>query len=582
MRSNRFLSGCEGLQNVVVSMRGIGLPPARGSAHRAGTCCACLAPAVVACLLTYASAAEAPPPDRAKQSFRVPMSDGVRLATDVFLPAGEGPFPAVIARTPYNKDGLGQLGGDGARRGYAMVFQDTRGRFASEGENLPFEADGWKPHRDGVETIAWLQRQPWCNGRIGTYGGSAVGITQLLLAGAGTDGVAAQHITVGAPSLYHDCVYPGGVFKKAMIEDWLRISRFSTNALLLWTRHPVHDAYWRDRELGDRYCEVNAPAVHIGGWFDIFAQGTLDAFVGYDREGGPRAHGRQKLVMGPWTHGVFSEKAGELQFPNAKKPPTTFHDPWRWFDHHLQGATNGVERDPAVVYYVMGDVEDPAAPGNTWRTADRWPPVVTRPTRWYLQPDRTLSRSAPAQPGTLTYSYDPSQPAPTVGGPQLTLPAGPKDQRPLENRPDVLVFSTETLTAPVEVTGRVYVHLEASSDAPDTDFFAKLCDVYPDGRSFNLCEGQLRARFRESFQEEKLLEPGRLERFKLDLGSTSVVFNRGHRIRLLVTSSSVPGYDPNPNTGEPFRASARTRVAQNTLSLGTARTSYLLLPVAGE
>lgn len=525
-------------------------------------------------------AADSPASPPPKQTLRVPMRDGVPLGTDLFLPAGPGAFPTVLIRSPYNKDGAAGIGVDGARRGYAVVIQDTRGRFASEGENLPFAADGWETAADGFDTTEWVSRQAWCNGRIGTYGGSAVGITQLLLAGSGTPRLTAQHITVGAPSLYHDCVYPGGVFKKAMVEDWLRMSKFSSNALTEWTRHPVHDRYWQARELNGRFHQANAAAVHIGGWFDIFTQGTIDAFLGYQEHGGPRARGKQKLVLGPWTHGVFQEKAGDLKFPNAKQPPTDSHDAWRWFGAQLKGETNGVRPQPAVVYYVMGDVDDPQAPGNVWRTANHWPPVPTRATRFFLHADRTLSTHPPGTAAApQTYAYDPADPAPTIGGPQLTLPAGPKDQRPLEGRPDVLVFTTEPLREPLEVTGRVRLKLWASSDARDTDFFGKLCDVYPDGRSFNLCEGQLRARFRKSFDKERLLRPGAVYPFDLDLWSTSVVFNRGHRVRVIVTSSSAPGFDPNPNTGDSFRANDRRQVAHNTVYIDAAHPSHLVLPL---
>lgn len=516
----------------------------------------------------------------AKQTHMVPMRDGVRLATDVYLPPGSGPFPTILIRTPYNKNGVAALGQDGARRGYAIVIQDTRGRFGSEGENLPFETDGWGRAADGLDTLLWLVKQPWCNGRIGTYGGSAVGITQLLLAGTGTTNIACQHITVGAVSLYHDAVYPGGVFKKAMTEDWLRISGFSTNALGLWTSHPKYDAYWQERDLNRRFAHVNTAAIHIGGWFDIFAQGTIDAFVGYQYKGGPLAKGRQRLVMGPWTHAVFTDKAGDLTFPNGKRPPTVSHDAWKWMDHHLRGQTNGVEREPAVTYYVMGDVTDPKAPGNVWRTASGWPPEKTNLTPFYFDAGTgTLSQNKPTTPRAISYVFDPNNPVPTIGGPQLTIPAGPKDQSIIEYRSDVVLFTSPPLKEPLEVTGRVKCRLWASSDAPDTDWFVRLCDLYPDGRSFNICEGQLRARFRHGFDREVMLEQGKIYPFDIDLWSTSIIFNRGHRIRVHVTSSSAPGFDPNPNTGLPFRSNRQTRTARNTVWTGGKYPSQILLPV---
>lgn len=289
--------------------------------------------------------------------------------------------------------------------------------------------------------------------------------------------------------------------------------------------------------------------------------------------------GRQKLIMGPWTHGVLQAKAGELTFPEAKNPPGETEDPWRWFDHCLKGLDNGADRDPAVRYYVVGDVSDPQAPGNQWRTAEAWPPFAVRPTPYYLHGDRTLSARRPDEAEPLAYLSDPANPVPTIGGIQLTLPAGPMDQRAIEGREDVLVFSSEPLEGPLEVTGRVRAKLWVTSDGPDTDFFVRLCDVYPDGRSFNLCEGMVRARARNGADRERWLKPGRLAPLEVDVWSTSVIFNRGHRLRVHVTSSSAPGFDPNPNTGAPFRQGTETRIARNRVYVDAAHPSHLLLPV---
>ena len=535
-------------------------------------------PVVSFLLLTFAGLACAAPIDKPpveKQTFAVAMRDGVKLGTDVYLPSTNGAFPVLLARTPYNKAIATGQGEDGARHGYITVIQDTRGRFASEGANLAFDADV----EDGYDTVEWIVRQPWCNGKLGTFGGSAGAITQMLLANSGHTNVVSQHLTVGAPSLYFDVVYGNGVFRKALAEDWLRITMFSPDALKLWTGHPAHDDYWRAHELTEHYGRVRAAAVHIGGYFDIFAQGAIDAFVGYQEQGGPGARGQQKLIMGPWTHGVFMEKSGELTFPNAKRPPNNVRDQWRWFDHTLKGVDNGINREPAVSYYVMGDTSDTNAPGNTWRTATQWPPVSAAPTSFYLHADHTVSRTKPGAAPPLSYSFDPTNPVPSLGGPQLTIPAGPKDQRAIEGRPDLLVFTSEALTEPLEITGRVRAKIWAASDGPDTDFFVRLCDVYPDGRSFNICEGRIRARFRESFIQEKPLKPGEVCPFDLDLWSTSIIFSKGHRLRVHVTSSSAPGFDPNPNTGEPFRHSTATRIARNTVYCDSDHPSQLLLPV---
>jgi len=513
-------------------------------------------------------------PQPGKQEQMVAMRDGVRLATDVWLPNTNGPFPVVFLRFPYNKAMAVGLGQEGTARGYAVVAQDTRGRFASEGANLPFHLDVM----DGKETVKWIARQPWCNGRIGTWGGSAGAITQFQMAVGGTDQVSAQYLIVGAPNLY-DVVYVGGVFRKSLIEDWLSGTQFATNALGIWESHPTYDAYWEARDASPYYAAISTPAVHVGGYWDIFAQATIDGFVGYQTQGGEGARGRQKLLLGPWSHAVLQEKVGELTFPNGKTPPGQLADHWRWFDHWLHDQDNGVGEDPAVTYYVLGDTANPDAPGNEWRTADRWPPMDTVPTRYHLRADRSLSTAAPGDDPPLAYTYDPQNPAPTIGGIQLTLPAGPMDQSRVESREDVLVFTSETLTAPLEVIGRVRAHLWIASDAPDTDFFVRLCDVYPDGRSFNLCEGMLRTRFRNGFDREVMLEPGEIVPLDIDVWSTGVILAPDHRLRVHVTSSSVPGFDPNPNTGEAFRSSDRTQVARNTVYVDAQRPSHIVLPV---
>ena len=518
------------------------------------------------------------------QTVMVPMRDGVKLATDIYLPSGSGPFPAVVVRTPYGKGMGAALASVAAAHGLALVVQDTRGRFASEGANLPFEADGWNDGTaDGYDTVEWVARQPWCSGKIGTWGPSALGITQLLMAGTNPPHLTCQVIIVGSPSFYKDATYPGGVFKRAMIEDWLRATRFEPQALQTWVAHSTYDDYWKSRDLSRRWSWVNVPALHIGGWYDIFTQGTLDAFMGYQHKGGPGARGKQRLVMGPWTHGVGSRTAGALTYPpNASAPPNHADDAWRWFDHYLLGKANGVGHDAPVVYYVMGDVTDPHAPGNEWRTASDWP-VPSTATRYYLHEDRSVSTARPSErAAALTYTYDPKDPTPGIGGPQLTIPAGPQKQNAIEARPDVLSFTSAVLTDPLEVTGRVKAELWVRSDAPDTDFFVRLCDVYPDGTSYNVCEGQLRARFRDGFDKEHLLTPGRLYRLNVDLWSTSIIFNRGHRLRVDIASASVPGYDPNPNTGAPFRSSTDTRIAHNTIVVESSHPSCVVLPVVSH
>ena len=503
----------------------------------------------------------------------LPMRDGIKLATDLYKPEGEERLPVILIRTPYNKEGNAAIGAEGVKRGYVIVVQDCRGRFASEGENLPFHND----KADGYDTIEWVAKQPWCNGKIGTWGGSAVAITQFQMLASGTDKISAQFLTVGAPNLY-DVVYIDGVFRKSLVEDWLRMARWSPHALPLWVAHPIYDEYWRERDASRHYKKA-VPAVHVGGYWDIFAQASIEAFVGYQKHGDRNARAKQKLVFGPWAHGVLSAKVGELTFPRSNKPPGSAHDAFSWFDFTLKDDTSKLASQPAVTYYVLGDVTDAKAPGNEWRTAEQWPPVKATDTKYYLHKSRELSRNEPAHSEPLSYVYDPANPVPTVGGIQLSIPAGPMDQKSVESRDDVLVFTSAPLTAPLEVTGRVRAKIWISTDVPDTDFIARLCYVYPDGRSFNLCEGAIRARFREGRDQETLLKPGKIYPVEIDLWSTSVIFNTAHRLRLQITSSSAPGYDPNPNTGAAFRSNSETRKATIKLYIDADHPSHLTLPI---
>jgi len=517
-------------------------------------------------------------PDWTSKTFMVEMSDGARLATDVILPPqGEGPWPVVLSRTPYGRamHGAPKVA---AMLGYAAVSQDMRGRFDSDGENLPFIGCGWVQYRDGAETVDWIRRQPWCNGKVGTVGGSAGGITQNLLAAAAPDGLVCQYIVVAAANLYTDAAYTGGALRKEQVVNWTRQQKFDPKAMAIWREHPTFDAYWRRFDSTRRHDRMTCPAVHVGGWFDTFSQGTIDAFVGRQVHGAEGARGRQKLVMGPWTHGgILRKKQGELTFPDSKPPPQ--YDMLLWFAYHLKGETNTAAKASPVAYYTMGDCDEPNAPGNTWRFAERWP-VPAEETPLYFRKNGSLGRARPAAEGAFRqYTFDPADPCRTIGGRNLTIPAGPRDQRPIEGRGDVLTFTTVPLEAPVEVTGRVRANVFVASDARDTDLSVRLCDVYPDGRSMLITDGILRLRYRESLSEPTLLEPGKVYQVAVDLWSTSIVFNTGHRIRVTVTSSNHPRYDVNPGTGAPWTESEERVKQTNRLYCDAARPSCIILPV---
>ena len=518
-------------------------------------------------------------PAAGARTVMVAMSDGVKLATDVYLPEGKGPFPVVLMRTPYGRRRGSPTGL--VQQGYAVVKQDMRGRFDSEGENLPFIGCGWVKYRDGADTVAWIRKQPWCNGKVATAGASAGGITQNLLAAAAPEGLVAQYIAVAAASLYHHAAYVGGAFRKSQVEGWVRGNRFAPEAIKLYTAHPACDEFWHKFDSTRKFGEMTVPAVHLGGWFDTFSAGTVAAFVGRQHYGGPGSKGNQKLVMGPWAHGANPLGfVGELRFRNSRLPGK--YGSGAWFACWLKGADNGAKDLPAVAYYVMGDTSDAKAPGNEWRYADGWP-IRHTPTAYFFHAGGGLSTAKPAgtagKDASVEYTFDPAKPCPTVGGCNLNLPSGPRNQNRVEKRDDVVTFTTEPLKTPVEVTGAAEAIVHVASSAADTDLSVRFCDVYPNGKSYLMAEGMLRLRCRDDFARPEPLEPGEVTKVTVRLWPTSIVINTGHRIRVTVTSSNYPRFDVNPGTGKPWTKGCKTVKQTNRIHCSAARPSRIILPV---
>ena len=510
------------------------------------------------------------------ETVMLPMKDGTKLATDVILPDSGGPaFPVVLVRTVYDKNALAAGSALFTGQGFALVAQDTRGRFASEGKDYVFQDDGWGAHQDGADTVAWIKQQPWCNGKIGTWGMSALGITQVRLAPVTRD-VAGQAIMVAASNFYGQIAYQGGVFIKSLSEQWVHGQK-SDWVIDTWKSHPVYDDYWKGFNAEPLAGKVTAPGIHIGGWFDIFQEGTINNFVTRQHGGGAGAKGNQKLIIGPWPHGP-KKKVGDLTLrDNFNKDFVGVAN--RFLKYWLAGDENGVMTEPPVEYYTLGDVVDEKAPGNEWRTANDWPPFPTQATSYYLGGDGKLLAAPPAQKTSATYTYDPKDPCPSKGGPNLTIPAGPFDQREVSVRPDVLRFATEPLSAPLEVTGNVHVALFVSSDAPDTDFTAKFVDIYPDGKEILMLDGIRRLKFHNGYENAEPATPGSIVKLDIDLWSISLVANTGHRIGVQISSSNYPRFEKNPNTGDDFPKEDHLRVAKNTVYMDQEHPSALVLPV---
>ncbi|GAB4367969.1 MAG: hypothetical protein Kow0062_00800 [Acidobacteriota bacterium] len=519
---------------------------------------------------------------RAERREMVPMGDGVRLDTRIHLPSRRPglSWPVLLHRTPYALFGANS---EYLRHDFAVVLQNTRGRFDSEGEDLVFDADGWLEHQDGYDTVKWIADQPFCEGcRICAYGKSAPGITGYLLAGTAPEELACVWAEVAGGNLYHDYYYPGGEFRKHMIETWLT-DNGSLHKLDEILSHPDEDDYWRQRNLLERLDIVTVPILHYAGWYDIVSQGTLNVFKGLQEGVTPGARRNQKLVIGPWTHDDYtSTTRGQLRYPDN----SVFQDAQQlgldWFEFWLKGVDSGILDTPPVRAYVMGPGVGTGAPaGNFWRTSVSWPPPATE-TAYYLHPGGLLSTAPPTEAVAETsWVADPANPVPTHGGSNLydDYGKGPLDQEAIDTRADVVVWESAPLLEPLEISGPIRLILHASSDALDADWSVRLEDVYSNGRPMLVTDLILKARHRIGFDREDLLSPGQIHEFEIRLWDTSLVFGVLHRIRIAIAASNYPRFESNPQTGEPFNQHTGTIVATHRVHHDVPHPSRLLLPV---
>lgn len=486
-----------------------------------------------------------------KSTEMITMSDGIRLATDIYLPDNADKAPVVLLRTPYGRGGMANMLlplFEGRKMG--LIMQDTRGRFDSEGVSTVFLNDT----DDGYETVEWIAAQPWSNGKVGTAGISAVGITQYLMDKKAPPHLTCQNVMAAPPSLYDTIVYPGGGVRRGLFYGWVLNNKFPMDVMYLILSQVDYNDMWRQLDLTPDYAKVNVPIMHMSGWYDLYLGGQVDAFNGIQKNGGPNARGKQRLVIGPWTHGNFigisGTKQGDLTYPSNSV--YDFQKIAGWFEECLQGKDKGFMDGPVVRYYVMGATDDPKAPGNVWRKADEWPVPATQ-TSYYFHKGGALDTEKPAGAGdSVTFTDDPAKPVPTLGSREHAFERHTVDLRPIETRDDVLVYSTPVLTEPIEVTGPVSAKLFFRTDVVDTDFVVRLADVYPDGRAMLLTDGILRASHRESFNYRVPLVPGNLYEINVKIWPTSIIFNKGHRIRVIVSATNFPRFDVNMHNGRFF------------------------------
>ncbi len=544
----------------------------------------------------------------AQYNTRVAMRDGVTLSADIFFPEaakrGER-FPVILVRTPYNKNQKMYI--DAARyfaqRGYVYVTMDVRGRGDSDGEFVPYVNDG----RDGYDAIEWCAAQSWSTGHVGTLGASYLGRIQWLAALTQPPSLKTMIVMVtpsdpfvempiGTQGLQHLCwlYLVNGRLRQLMEEiNWnpiyehlplLTMDERAGFYSAKWReelQHPTRDEYWERLCYQNKFEQINLPVMHISGWYDDQQVGTPLNFIGMTTRGATDfARKHQKLLMGPWGHAVnAAQKIGEVDFgANALIDLRAYE--LRWFDAWLNEKDDGITREPAARIFVMGK--------NEWRDENEFPLARTQYTNYYFHSqgnansrygDGTLSLEMPRQEKPDTYAYDPARPTPYVTDATSSQIGGPDDYSAIQQRGDVLVYVTPPLEADVEVIGPVRVVLYASSSAVDTDFTALLFDLHPNGFAQRLCDGIVRARYRDGMDSASLIEPHKIYRYEIDVWNTCHVFFAGHRIGVQIASAAFPKYDRNLNTGQDLAAGTRMEIAQQTIYHDAEHPSAVILPI---
>jgi len=559
--------------------------------------------------------------------YDVPMKtrDGVTLYADIYRPKSSEKFPVILMRTPYDKSVNWAVAPTYkiVSRGYVVIIQDVRGRYRSKGEWYPFRHE----QADGYDAVEWAAALPYSNGKVGMMGASYVGATQMLAAIAQPPHLAAIAPNVTASNYHDGWTYQSGAFEQWFDQNWtsqlaentldrlilentdarvgaptlpltnypvFNFGQLPTDAQLTrmiapyyfdWLEHPDYDNYWKQWSIEENFSKISVPMLQVGGWYDIFCAGTLRNYMGGKKYGATEtARTQQHLLIEIGGHAGFGRRIGDVDFgPHALENPYTdvILD---WYDFLFKGIKNEFATDKPVKLFTMGV--------NEYRQEDDWPPPQAHATKYFLHSngkanslrgDGALSTSTPKTEPPDIFVYNPGNPVPTIGGPlccdQIHMEPGPRDQRPVENRDDVLVYSVGPFAQDLEVTGPVTADLFVKSSAVDTDFTAKLVDVGPDGLAKDLTEGILRMRYRASQELSELMNPGQIYEITLDMWATSNVFLRGHSLRLEISSSNFPRFDRNMNTGEEARFARNFVSATNVVLHDSQHPSALVLPV---
>lgn len=493
------------------------------------------------------------------QLILIPMRDGVSLPADLYLPNPQAKnLPCILARTPYGRALHAEEYIDIARDGFAVVVQDMRSSLDAEGKTFPYFTDAWGGLQDGYDTVEWLAKQSFTNGKIGTSGISARGIAQNMLAPSAPPHLVCQHIGFAPAGLY-EALFQSGVLQKNLVEGWF--ARYASNPSILnfVQAHDKARGFWAQYDSALAAMQITTPALHYGGWYDLFLQGTLKAFLSRQLDGGEGAKGKQTLVIGPWNHHWNHGRGkGPKEWPEQGYNPPVDISLSKWMQHQLKDEKVTI---PAVTYYVMGPLDDHRV-GHVWKQNAVWP-IPAENTSWYLHQNGLLDTTGDksCEKG-LTFAFNPEKPVETIGGRNLFLPSGPLDQRLIEAREDVLTFTSKPLEKDTEVTGPLEAFIFAQPGSEYMDVVVRLTDVYPDGRSLLISEGLTRV-------HTKNLEEAQPQEVHVDLWATSQVFAKGHSIRVSISASHFPKYSLPPSGN-----------AQHTLFFGENTPSRVVLPFA--
>ncbi len=521
-----------------------------------------------------------------EEHVMIPMRDGVHLSAYLYFPEGTGPWPVLFEQRYADLRGAGtrQAFARLAKPGYVVCGVNFRGAGLSEGKWVGYRALGWGELKDGYDVCEWLGTQKWSTGKVGTFGSSQAGFAQNFLAITQPPHLSAQYMIDTGLSLYQEGYRIGGTTRPQRFKNMgavCRVPDHNRELMVEWFQHSKYDDYWKQEDCALHFNKMNVPCFTIGSWYDFMCQGSVESYIGRQHHAGSNSQGKQQLLIGPWLHGGLqgknNAKVSELQYPDNAKFDGEAHL-IRWMDHYLKGIDNGVEKDPTVRYYVMGALGEAGAPGNEWRTSPDWP-IASEKRSYFLKSTGGLNNVKPTDEKSNTpFKADPLKPnrmTTTVAFP------GAADAQKFEAEPEVRTFTTEPLATPVEWTGQVKAELFVTSSARDTDFVVRVSDVYPDGRSIILVDYIRRARYREGFDKEVFMEPGKVYPVAFDVGWISQVFNKGHRIRVTVCSTGIDFYEPNPNTGEPFGFDfpANAVVAENTVEHNKTHASRIIAPV---